>query len=79
MPAAAVTRGVRALSGFTGRKVYRRRLSKSHFKDRGLTSEMGAILEKWSGFGEAGIPGGGVKSVDIRKNTKGEGKLLGTY
>jgi hypothetical protein len=40
---------------------------------------MGAILDESSGFGEAGIPGGGVKSVDIRKNTKGEGKLLGTY
>ena len=26
--------------------------------------------------GEAGIPGVGVKSVDIRKNTGGEGELL---
>ncbi len=29
-----------------------------------------------SSGGEAGIPGVGVKSVDIRKNTGGEGELL---
>jgi hypothetical protein len=29
-----------------------------------------------SSRGEAGIPGVGVKSVDIRKNTGGEGELL---
>ena len=77
MPAAAVIRRVRALSGFTGRKVYRRRFAKYVVKARGLTSEMRRKLVDLRLFGSAGIHGGGVKSVDIVKNTEGEGKHLG--
>ncbi len=45
-------------------------------KDSGLTRGMRWELSDWSLGGEAGIPGVGVKSVDIRKNTGGEGGLL---
>ena len=45
-------------------------------KYRSLTAGMRWELLSLS-YGEgAGIPGVGVKSVDIRKNTDGEGKLL---
>jgi hypothetical protein len=30
-------------------------------------------------LGEVGILGGGVKSIDIERNVKGEGKPLGHY
>ncbi len=45
-------------------------------KDFGLTEETRWKLVDLSTGGEAGIPGVGVKSVDIRKNTGGEGELL---
>ncbi len=45
-------------------------------KDHSSTVEMRWELCDLSSGGEAGIPGVGVKSVDIRKNTDGEGKLL---
>ena len=77
MPAAAVKRRVRALSGFIGRKEYRRRFVKFLVKGRGSTSDMPKILADLRSLGDTGIPGGGVKSVDIRKNTKGEGRHLG--
>ena len=77
MPAAAVKRRVQALSGFTGRKECRRWFDASDFKDPGSTGEKGRIRSDLSAFGEAGIDGGGVKSVDIVKNTEGEGKPLG--
>ncbi len=73
MPAAAVIRRVQALSGFTGRKGFRRRSNKSYFKARGSTSERGVILLDLKDVGATGIVGVGVKSVDIDKNTKGEG------
>ena len=73
MPAAAVIRRVQALSGFIGRKGFRRLLCKLHFKDRGLTSEGGVILQGLKDVGATGTVGVGVKSVDIDKNTKGEG------
>jgi hypothetical protein len=37
---------------------------------------MQVILHKWRKEEERGIPGGAVKCVDIRKNTKGEGTSL---
>ena len=48
-------------------------------KSPGSTGELPVILADWSSFGMAGIPGVGVKSVDTGKNTKGEGRPLGTY
>ena len=77
MPAAAVIRRVQALSGFTGRKVLRRWENKYVVKARGSTSERRCKLFSLRMFGSAGIHGGGVKSVDIVKNTEGEGKHLG--
>ena len=76
MPAAAVIRRARALSGFIGRKAFRRRLAKFLVKSQGLTLDMPKKLAGLRSLGDARIPGGGVKSVDIRKNTKGEGKHL---
>ncbi len=45
-------------------------------KYAGLTSGMPLILQGLSYVKAVGIPGVGVKSVDIRRNTDGEGKLL---
>ena len=45
-------------------------------KSRGLTPELPLILAGWSAIEEDGISGVGVKSVDIRWNTNGEGSLL---
>ncbi len=74
MPAAAVRRRVQALSGFIGRKAFRRCLDKLSFKDWGSTSGRGIILSGLKYFGATGIVGVGVKSVDIDKNTKGVGR-----
>ena len=54
----------------------RRRFSKLGVKYPGPTGELRWELLGWSSGGEAGIPGVGVKSVEIRKNTGGEGELL---
>ena len=76
MPAAAVIRRTQALSGVTGRKELRRRTSKRIVKSGGstintlfelLVSRMVEVL---------GISCVGVKSVDIRRNTNGVGRLL---
>ena len=74
MPAAAVIQRVQALSGFIGRKAFRRRFGKLHFKGQGLTLERGVILLKLKVLGASGTLGVGVKSVDIERNTKGEGR-----
>ena len=74
VPAAAVIQRVQALSGFIGRKAFRRRLEKLDFKVQGLTLERGLILSRLKGLGVTGTLGVGVKSVDIERNTKGEGK-----
>ena len=73
MPAAAVIRRVQALPGFIGRKAFRRRFGKLYFKDRGSTSERGVILPELKDVGATGTYGVGVKSVDIVRNSKGEG------
>ena len=55
----------------------RRRLGKSEVKSMGLTHELLLKLFPLS-IGEAGgIPSVAVKCVDIRRNTSGEGGLLG--
>ena len=45
-------------------------------KLQGPTLQVRWKLSSLSPGGEAGIPGVGVKSVEIRKNTGGEGELL---
>ena len=46
-------------------------------KDLGLTEGPVSILSVLSEVEVSGIPGVAVKCVDIRRNTKGEGNLLG--
>jgi len=74
-----VIRRAQALSGFIGRKAFRRRLCKLYFKALGLTEDRGVILQGLNNFGVFGTVGVGVKSVDIDRNTKGEGRKLGIY
>ena len=54
-------------------------MDQSDVKDRGLTPGAHWILFILSYRGGVGIPSVGVKSVDIRKNTGGEGELLAIY
>ena len=54
----------------------RRRFDKSGVEGNGLTVVWRWKLLDLSLGGGAGIPGVGVKSVDIWKNTGGEGELL---
>ena len=79
MPAVAVIRRVQALSGVIGRKAFRRFFCKLRFKDQSLTLERGAKLQELKNFGVFGTLGVGVKSVDIERNTKGEGRKLGIF
>ena len=79
MPEASVIRGVQALSGFIGRKGLRRRIGKWWVKCHGSTVEMPIKLLILSLFGEVGILGVGVKSVDTERNAKGEGRPLGQH
>ena len=79
MPEASVIRGVRALSGFIGRKEKRRCFGKSVVKVSGLTGEMRWKLSKLRQREESRIPGGAVKCVDIGRNTSGEGASLAVY
>lgn len=74
MPAAAVIRRVRALPGFIGRKALRRRFEKLSFKDRGSTSGREIILSELNNLGATGTYHVGVKSVDMIRNAKGEGR-----
>ena len=48
-------------------------------KALGLTEEVHLKLLGWSTGEESGIPGVGVKSVDIRRTTGGEGGCLDRY
>ena len=79
VPEASVIRGAQALSGITGRKEMRRRLLKLLVKSPGSTWKPQVILGRLSQVEEGGIPSGAVKCVDTRRNTKGEGTLLGLY
>jgi len=77
VPAAAVIQGVQALSGFIGRKAFRRRPGKLSFKDHGSTGGREVILLGFLKYGGAsGTDSVGVKSVDIVRNSKGEGRKL---
>ncbi len=77
MPEASVIREVQALSGFTGRKAYRRWECAWRVQSGSLTVEPLVIRHFLSLFEGAGILHGGVKSVDMKRNAKGEGRLLG--
>ena len=55
----------------------RRRESKLVVKSLGLTEELQLKLLPLSTGEESGIPSVAVKCVDIRRNTSGEGGLLG--
>ena len=48
-------------------------------KSHGLTVDPVSILLILSEIEVSGIPGVAVKCVDIRRNTEGEGSLLGLY
>ncbi len=76
MPAAAVIQRVQALSGFIGRKAFRRRIGKLLFKDYGLTGGRGVILPVLIFGGASGTDGVVVKYVDIIRNSEGEGRKL---
>ena len=54
-----------------------RRSSASLFKAHRLTVELAEIRLDWRGLEVSGAHGVGVKSVDIVRNTKGEGSALG--
>ena len=79
MPAAAVRRRIRALSGVTGRKELRRRFVKQIVKSCGSTMRLLSELVNLRMREVIGIPGVGVKSVDIGKNTNGVGRLLAHF
>ena len=79
MPAAAVIRRVQALSGVTGRKELRRRLVKRIVKPGGSTIRLLFELTNSRIVEVTGISNVGVKSVDIRRNTDGVGRLLGYF
>ena len=79
VPAAAVIRRARALIGITGRKSARRLLCKLGVKSHGSTVEQPLILRDLNPGEGGGIPGVGVKSVDIWRNISGEGGHLDRY
>jgi hypothetical protein len=53
-------------------------MSKSAVKTTGLTCRLQLKLFTLSGVEVSGIPSVAVKCVDIRRNTSGEGGLLGS-
>ena len=55
----------------------RRRIGKSEVKSMGLTHELLLKLLVLSEVESGGIPSVAVECVDIRRNTSGEGGLLG--
>ena len=79
MPAAAVIRRIQALSGITGRKEMRRWFFKQNMKSQGSTLRLCFELINLRMVEVTGIPSVGVISVDIRRNTNGEGRLLGHF
>ena len=79
VPAAAVIRRGRALSGFIGRKARAGGLSSGGVEAGGSTPRKRPELEASDAAGGGGIPGVAVKCADIGKNTDGEGSLLGRH
>ena len=74
MPAAAVIQNPQALSGFIGRKVFVGGMESLTLNILGLTREVCWILPNLKMLGAIGTHGVGVKSVDIVRNTKSEGR-----
>ena len=77
VPAAAVIRRVQALFGIIGRKARAGGRKSPWVKGRGSTPSTPRILFDWRHVEASGISGVAVECVDIRKNTGGEGGLLG--
>ena len=77
VPAAAVIRRVRALFGIIGRKAHVGGWISLEVKGRSSTPCLPGILSDWRQGEASGIPGVAVECVEIRKNTGGEGGLLG--
>lgn len=76
MPAAAVTQSPQALSGLIGRKASVAGLESLLLNTKGLTFGMQGKLPDSRMLGADGTLGGGVESVDIKRNTKSEGIQL---
>ena len=76
VPAAAVIRRGRALSGMTGRKGCVGGLISWMCNTQGLTRVLHPKLLDLSTGEDSGIPSVAVECVDIRKNTGGESGLL---
>ena len=76
MPAAAVIQRLQALSGFIGRKAFRRWFGKLFFKYHGSTGGREVILPDLKYDGASGTDGVVVKYVDIIRNSEGEGRKL---
>ncbi len=77
VPAAAVIRRVRALSGFIGRKEFCRRWYKSRVQSSSSTGNLLSILYHLRQLGGSRTYGEAVKCVDIIRNTKREADYLG--
>ena len=77
VPAAAVIRRVQALFGIIGRKARAGGWISPGVKCRSSTPRVPRILFHWRHVEAGGIPGVAVECVEIRKNTGGEGGLLG--
>ena len=77
VPAAAVIRRGRALSGFIGRKARAGGLSSGGVEAGGSTPRSPRNLRGLGPVGEGGTPGVAVECADIGWNTGGEGGPLG--
>ena len=77
MPAVAVKQNPRALPGFIGRKASVAGLESLKLNAKSLTFGVFQKLPDSRALGADGTLGGGVKSVDIKRNTKSEGIQLG--
>ena len=77
MPAVAVKQSPQALSGFIGRKASADGLASLWLKPKSSTFGMPRKLPDLRVLGADRTLGGGVKSVDIKRNTKSEGIQLG--
>jgi hypothetical protein len=74
VPAAAVIQNPQALSGFIGRKVFVGGMESLVLNSSGLTRGLNRKLPNLKMLGAIGTHGVGVKSVDIVRNTKSEGR-----
>ena len=79
MPAAAVIRRTQALFGITGRKAIEGGSASEVLNTHGSTGVLHFELLNLRNAGVAGILVVGVKSVDNKRNTKSEGRLLGIF